>query len=65
MLVSVMLGHTVDSMIKCTIDDDKVQILTRYSHHLTFLFKHFHDHSSTQVGLSIFEWEMLKLFIHL
>ena len=43
----------------------KVQILTRNSHHLTFLFKYFHDHSLTQVGLPIFEWEMLKLFIHL
>ena len=63
-LVSVILGHNVDSMLKYTIDDDKMQILTRYSHYLTFLFKHLYDHSLTQVGLPIFEWEMLKLFIY-
>ena len=63
-LVSVILCHTFDS--KDTIDNDKVHILTRNSHHLTFLFKcmYFHDHSLTQVGLPIFEWETLKLFIH-
>ena len=62
MLVSMILCHTFDS--KDT-DDDKVQILTQYSHHLTFLFKYFYDHSLTEVGLPIFEWETLKLFIHL
>ena len=62
MLVSVILYYTFDS--KDTIDDDKVQILTWNSHHLTFLFKYFHDHSLTQFGLPIFEWEMPKLFIH-
>ena len=51
-------------LLKDTIDDDKMQILTRISHYLTFLFKHLYDHSLTQVGLPIFEWEMLKLFIH-
>ena len=54
-------------VFKDTIDDDKVQILTWNLHHLTFLFtcKYFHDHSLTEVGLPIFEWETLKLFIHL
>ena len=46
-------------------DDNKVQILTRNSRHLTFFLKYFHDYSLTQVGLPIFEWEMLKPFIHL
>ena len=36
MLESVILYYTFDS--KDTIDDDKVQVLTRNSHHLTFLF---------------------------
>ena len=63
MLVSMILYHTFDS--KETIDNDKVQILTWNLHHLTFLFKYFHDHSLTEVGLPIFEWETLKLFIHL
>ena len=54
-------------MLKDTIDDEMVYmyISTRNSHHLTFLFKHFHDHSLTQVWLPIFEWEMPKPFIHL
>ena len=64
-LVSMILYHTFDS--KDTIDNDKVQILTWNLHHLTFLFtcKYFHDHPLTEVGLLIFEWETLKLFIHL
>ena len=43
-------------LLKDTIGDDKVQIfnLTWNSYHLTF-FKHFHDHSLTQVWLLIFE----------
>ena len=54
MLVYVILYHTFDS--KDTIDDTckKVQILTQFSHHLTLLFKYFHDHSLTEVGLPIF-----------
>ena len=65
MLVSVILGHTVDSMFKDTIDNDKVKVLIRTSHLLTLLFTYFHDHSLTKLGLPIFEWEMLKLFIHI
>ena len=42
----------------------QVQFFTRDAHHLTFLFEIFHDHSLPQVGLPIFEWETLKLFIH-
>ena len=62
MLESVILYYAFDS--KHTIDDDKVQILTWNSYHLTSLFKYFHDHSLAQVGLPIFKWEMPKLFIH-
>ena len=50
-------------LIQDTIDVEKVQILTQYSHHLTFLFTctYFDDHSLTQVGLPIFEWVIPKL----
>ena len=49
-LVSVILYHTCTLDSKDTIDNDKMQILTHFSHHLTFLFKYFYDHSLTQVN---------------
>ena len=61
---SACVSDTIWLIVKYTIDDDKMQILTWNSHYLTFLFKHLYDHSLTQVGLPIFEWEMLKLFIY-
>ena len=59
--------RSYDWLLKDTIGDDKVQILTWNSHRLTFLFTYvyFHDHPLTQVGLPIFECEIPKLFIYL